>query len=106
MKLSPFSWSKKSVRLHGSLRARKPVQKLGLWGRNVDGTPSLTAATEQCVFTAGTELKHQPRKRRLHVKTQNKTQMRESVSAGRRTITDPAEATLADESVASARKKP
>ena len=39
------------------------------------------------------------------MKTQNKTQMRESVSAGRRTITDPAEATLADEAVASAKKK-
>ena len=39
------------------------------------------------------------------MKTQNKTQKRESVSAGRRTITDPAEATVADEAVASAKKK-
>jgi hypothetical protein len=37
------------------------------------------------------------------MKTQNKTQMRESVS--KRTITDPAEATLADEAAASAKKK-
>jgi hypothetical protein len=37
------------------------------------------------------------------MKTPNKTQMRKSASAGRRTITQPAEATLADEAAASAK---
>ena len=39
------------------------------------------------------------------MKTQDKTQMRKSVSAGRRTLTQPAEATLADEAAASAKKQ-
>jgi hypothetical protein len=39
------------------------------------------------------------------MRTQNKPQMRESIGAGRRTITSPAEVTLASEAARSANKK-
>jgi hypothetical protein len=40
------------------------------------------------------------------MRTQNKPQKRESIGAGRRTSTGPAEATLAAEAAASAKQKP